>query len=445
MPLIDAAIRQRRVFLSFCGASVLTALVVSLLAPRTYQAVALVQLLPRAGREMPAADVVEDGGSGYLEARDRARTQMQIILSRAVREEVVVRYNALGYDDLQLTVDALDRLGESMSVAPREDTQLVEIGVRHSNPERAALLANLVAEVYGTDTLAARTGAARQTRTWLDGQAETARAALVEETAKVMAFKQAHALIDIEEETDGISARMGALQAALGAATTERVLLQGKLEEHERLLDEGQTDALVGMFADATVETVAREHATVIAQTAEVLSRYGKRHPEYRLAVERRGRVKAVLAGAVSTCIDTERLQLETLLRQEQDIRGELALTKGDLLEKQRLQGEYAELELQEERARRLYASLGDRGAEVELQADSRLNDVRVIDRALPPRRPVSPNLALNLAVALGLGLVGGLGLAVLCERLRAGSAGPVAVDDVDPTPPDDWRARRVH
>ncbi|MDP2307731.1 MAG: polysaccharide biosynthesis tyrosine autokinase [Pseudomonadota bacterium] len=410
--------RQRRTFFSFLGAVLVAALVGTLLSARQYKAVALIQLMPRAGQEVDVNEVVKNDDAGYLEGRDRARTQIQIILSRGVREEVVRGYQALGYDDFDSTTEGLEALRRAMTAAPREDTQLVEIGVLHADPARATVLANLVADEYCKSNLRARTDAARETQVWLDGQTGAYRATLVEASMKVMAFKEANNLVDADEKVDGISTRMAALQAALGAATTERVLLEGKLKEHKRLMARGEFAILAGMFDDPALQTMSKEHATIATDAAQVLSRYGDRHPEHQRVAEHLARVEVLIAEEVKRNVDAERSLLQTLVRQEGNIGVELDQVKAELLEKQHLLGEYVELKLDEDRARRLYGSLGERGAEVDLQAHSQLNDVRVLDRALPPSHPATPNIPLNMAMALAVGLAGGFALALLRHRL---------------------------
>lgn len=420
LEILGEALRQQRwTVLLLLGAVLSATLAASLLSTRQYQAVALIQLMPRAGQEVDVSEVVKHDDAGYLEGRDRARTQIQIILSRTVSEEVVRAYNALGHDDLAATPEGADALRRSLSAGPREDTQLVEIRVLHPDPDRAAILANLVAEVYTRSNLAARTDAARETRVWLDGQTSTHRTALGAASDQVMAFKEAHDLVDIDEKVDGISTRLDALQAASGDVTTRRVLLESKLSEHRRLLRRGQHDVLAGMFTDPALETMATERATIVTEAAEVLSRYGDQHPDHQRAVARIQRVEALIAEEVKRNVDGERSNVETLRRQEREIGEELVKVKAELLAKQRLQGEYDALKQEEARAIQLYGSLGDRGQEVDLQASTRLNDVRVVDRAVPPTRPATPNIPLNMAMAFVVGLGGGLGLALLRHRMN--------------------------
>ncbi len=415
----QALSEHRRTFLGFVTAVVFGTLVASLAAKKQYEAVAVIQLMPKAGQEMASNEVVNNDAAGYLEGRDRARTQIQIILSRSVRAEVVKRYNAEGYTDVPNTQDGIDALAKAISASPQEDTQLVEIGVLNPNPDHAAKLANILAEVYEEVNLNARNDAARSTEGWLGTQKTSAKAALDDATQKVLEFKQTHALQDADQKGDDVTSRLTALQAALGEATSQRVLLESKLYGHRRLLAKGDYDQLSAMFQDPALQAMAQQRANVMSQTADVLAQYGDQHPEHQKAVERIKNVEALIAQEVQRNVDGEASQVETLKSQEAALGDELTTVKNELLDRGKLQSEYDELKLAEDNARRVYDALGSRGADVALQANSQLNDVRIIDPAIAPTKAATPNIPLNVAMALAVGLAGGFALALLRHRLN--------------------------
>ena len=416
--LVHALRQQRWAILSFLGAALLAALAGSLATTPLYQAVAVIQLMSRAGQELDVGAVVNYDDAGYLERRDRARTQIQIILSRSVRQEVVRRYIALGHTDIPEGPEGAGIVKEGLSAGPREDTQLVEIRMLYTNPERAAALANLVAAVYQESSLQQRTDTARDTQRWLEVQTDQYQVSLDAASQRLIDFKSEHGLVDIEEKVDDITRRLSSLQNALGASTTDRVLLSSELEEHERLLAMGGSTVLAGMLKDPSLEAMLRQHATIVTQSADVLARYGELHPEHQRAVQHIKGVEALIAQEVWRKIEGERSQIRILERQEVQIKEEMDLVKEELLEKQRQLETFNNLKLEEDRIRRLYASLGEREAEVELQALTRLNNVRLVDEAVPPSRPKKPNVPLNMAMALLVGSVGGVGLALLRHRL---------------------------
>lgn len=426
----EALIQQRATFLGFLIAVLVATVVGTLASTKQYRAVALIQLMPRAGSEVDVNEVVSHDAAGYLEARDRARTQIQIIQSRSVREVVLERYADMGFDDMPPTQDGLDALGRALDAGPREDTQLVEIRVTHTDPERAAVLANLVAEVYQVSNLDQRTDAAQQTRVWLEGKTGDTKSSLDAASEKVLSFKEQHDLADVDESADGITTRMASLQAAASEANTERVLLESRIRELEKRFDAGEVEMLVGMFDDPALQAMARERASTVTAAAEVLARYGELHPEHQRTVAHLEKLEGLIATEVARNIASEKSRATTLRRQEARIEAELEQVKTELLEKQRLQEQYSTLKLEEDRLRRLYGTLGERGAEVELQASTRLNDVRIVDRAVPPTRPSKPNKLLNLAMGLIVGVGGGLGLSLLRFRIDDALVTPEDIEE---------------
>lgn len=379
-----------------------------------YTAVAVIQLLPQAGSEVEVTEVRKLDEGGYMEGRDRARTQIQIIQSRPVREEVVRRYRDQGYRDLTANAEGYGQLKQWLSAGPREDTQLVEVRVEHSLPEAAALLANLTAQVYYETNLDFRRNAARDTQKWIEGQEGSYEAQLDAATRELLAFNETHGLVDIDGSVDETSTRLIALQRALADTNTKRVMLGGELAEHERLLSRGRTDVLAGMFNDVALRAISQKYAEMQSEAAEARGRYGDKHPEVRQATANLEEVKNLVGQEVMRLIKAERTDYQALRRQEQRLTDEMAEVKLLLLERQRLGKQFDRLARAEAEARELVTALESRGAEVDMQAQTQLSDIRIVDLAAPPTRPSKPNKPLNLAMAFIVSLVGGLALAVV-------------------------------
>jgi succinoglycan biosynthesis transport protein ExoP len=445
LEIFRIVLREQRltIVLFFC-AVVFGTLVMTLLTTRKYEATSLIHLMPRAGLEVAVDEVVKADAEGYLEGQARARTQIQIIYSRSVLDEVITYYRDLGYgEEFPEGPDSTQKLARMMRVQPRENTQLVEIAVEHVSPQKAAVLSNLVADVYCSFNLDSRTIAARESIDWIDTRIESAQKELQAATAKVIAFKRENGVVDIEKQVSGVTTRLDALQAALGDTTAERVLLESELDNYNRLMFRGEYLVLAGMFpGDAALETLARRRATISVETADVLSRYGEQHPEHQRAVEQVEQVDSLLAQTIKKNVEGVRSRAAALARQEERIQAEMLLLEEELLERQRLQREYSVLAFEEERAQELYDSLKSRVTEVDLQASSELNDVRIVDRAVPPSNPSSPNMTLNMAAAIMVGAFGGLALALVRVRFWPSTPPKPPPPPAPPPPPVIGRGR---
>ena len=408
--------KQRNVILLFLGTVLITTLVGGLLRTREYRATALIHLSPHVGQEVAVSEVVDMNTRGYFEVQQFYRTQIQIILSRSVREEVIRRYQALGYDDVRLEDDGARELSGMMAVVPEEQSQLVDISVVHTDPEQAAILANLIAEVYSDRTLANRRDASSNAVRWLEGQIEDYGRKVSDSTEALHAYKGEADVVDIEARLNTLDARLGALNAALAEKSTEQALLETTLQGHEDLRSKGRYDQLAKVLSSPLLETASRDLASALAHHADVAARYGPQHPEFR---QSDARVKA-LEGSIHDEIDRlvagEHAALQQLVATTGHLAEEVADRKTDMLVYQRKASEYDALQKDLQRAQAFYEKLSSRLEEVSLTAETQLNNVDIVDRAVAPETPYKPNIPMSMMVALLVGVVGGIGLALVRE-----------------------------
>ena len=89
------------------------------------------------------------------------------------------------------------------------------------------------------------------------------------------------------------------------------------------------------------------------------------------------------------------------------------------LAELYRRKSEVDELEMQQELAEKIYVDVATRYEAARLQVAERSAQLQVLDKALPPERPVSPRMAQNVAAALVLAPSVLVTIIVLFEALR--------------------------
>jgi succinoglycan biosynthesis transport protein ExoP len=423
-PLIDFQLedvwpilrKQQTVILLFIGTVLSVTLVAGLLRTKEYRASALIHLSPHVGQEVAVNEVVDMNTRGYFEVQQFYRTQIQIILSRSVREDVVRRYTEAGYDDILLEEDGAQVLAGLMTVVPEEQSQLVEISVTHTDPARAAMLANLVAEVYSDRMLDARRDASSDAVGWLGTQIEQYGKKVADATEAVHEFKAATNTVDIGERLSTLDARLNSLNEAFAKKNTDRVLLEATVESHLELKAKGRLEQLGKVVASPLLETASRDQATAIAALADVAAKYGPQHPEHRQAKARVDALQATVEEEIRRLIAGEEAELIALRSGEESLAQEIASVKTEMLEYQRKASEYDALQNELKRAAAFYDKLSSRLEEVSLTAETQLNNVQIVDRAIAPEVPYKPNIPMSLAVAALVGVVGGIALALARE-----------------------------
>lgn len=408
--------KQRNVVLLFLFTVLSTTLIGGLLKTPEYRATAIIQLSPQVGQEIEVREVVDNNANGYFELQQFYRTQIQILLSRAIREEVVRRYAEAGYDDLTPDNGGVDRLYAMMTVVPEEQSQLIDLSVVHIDPERASILANLVADVYSDHTLSARRDASAGAREWLDKQLQDYQTKVSEATRKVHDFKARESMIGVEGETNTLATQLASLNEAYGRKTAERIVAETSLSSQEALFKRGLYGDLTKVMSSATLDAASQKLNEVEARYARLNAVQGPQHPDVVQAkAEREAFAKAVQT-ELKRLIETERSVVAAIREAETKLGSEIDRVKQALIDQQTQMGDFALLQNDLDRATAFYDKLAERFEEVSVTAETQLNNVRIVDRALAPLTPWKPNIPLSLAVAAVVGIVGGIALALLRE-----------------------------
>lgn len=395
---------QRYVVLGVTSAIFILALLHNSFAEKMYRANTVIQISSRAGQELRVDEVVDY--DHLSQERTYSKTQLDLLRSRDVREEVIRRYEALGFTDLSLVGGGAEALYRMLSVKARRETELVDVSITDSDPDRAARLANLVTEVYQERNLDARRDSAIEAKLWLQQQLIEYKQRIVEEGAALIEYQRSNDLADAEEEVTRLSATMGVLNRAYGEVNTERVLLETTWRSHARLRDQNAWEPLAKDMNTPLVVELTTEYATAVAQNASIAARYLERMPERAYSEAKLRGIEEEIRREVDRTLATEQVQLEILRAKETSLLTEIEEAKSQMLARQGVHGEYERLKLKLERSKDFYATLSQRDSELDLASRTHLSNVRVVDEARPDPRVVSPTTLRNLAFALFFGLV---------------------------------------
>lgn len=291
---------------------------------------------------------------------------------------------------------AIRALSDAIAVERAAGTSVVTIAARSGDPEKSALIANTLAELFVAET---GTGMSLAER----------RGAVEEAERAVEAYKREHELVDAQGRliTDDEIVRLSEYLTAARARTVE--LNARASSTRDANVDSIVTGSLPEQFSSTTLPELRARHAGLKQQLDRLSVKLGPRHPE-RLAAQAelegsRQEIASELrrvAGAVQT-------ELKRAVEQEQQLASELARMKVR-------QGEIGtelvalrELEREAAAAREAYEQ-GLRAARSPAGAASR-SGTSIISAAVPPTSASGPSTtALSLAGGIA-GLLAGLGL----------------------------------
>ncbi len=345
-------------------------------------------------------------------------TQYQIINSYTVKASTIDKLRAKGYTEWDDFDDPVAAFSRNMKVELIKDTRLVEIGYVHKDPEKAAEIANTIAEVYIDENLKrkletnkfARQFLARQTLGWKEKKRES--------DLRLHDYYVANDLVMLEENESVFQKRMASLYAEYSSAKAARIKAENEYRTLLDLYEQGNVEYFVGGDTTGSIRTLKDQLNELNRRYAALSERYRSKFPEMMRLERERQAVAQALDDEVSEYIKAKEKDYLVKQSQEAALLEEFDRAKEEAAKIAAKQVEIHALRAESERNARFFKQLDERQTEFDLVGLIRTSPIEVIDRAVKPVRPVRPNLTLNLLLAMLISATGGLGLAFVVEYL---------------------------
>lgn len=419
---IDILKVRKRVIIVFMISLLISVFVATSFSTRYYASTAVVEISPRAPVVFEVEQVSEVGSSSSTsELRSYYGTQYRIIQSDTVfSKAIMVLRDEHGVDDFDDLDKPIQYLRSHMKLVPQRETTLVHIKFEYPDSDKAALFANIIAEVYMEANLDRAFQAARDALKWLEAEHEKYRLAKHSSEEKVHEFRFEHQIIGVDDQYNATMDSLDVLQTSWSTLHAKRIDKEAVFKNLSQQYRSGKTSVLAKRLAkdEPTLTTLLGEKEKLLLEQYRLQIRYLEQYPErVRLTSELKG-IEQLIESQVQDIIDGVQSEVETLMAQEQAMLTELELLQGQVEELDRRVIELQSLVSEAERNDIMFQGLDLRMSEVDLSQFIRANNIRFVDRASPTDVYVRPNMALNLVLALLLGLIGGCGLAFLLEFL---------------------------
>lgn len=307
-----------------------------------------------------------------------------------------------------------------LTVSPERNTQLVDIHVDAVEPAIAAEIANAIAEAYIDFSLEKKLDIARQSEVFISERSFELRKEIAKEERTLQAYARNHGIVtgdDRDQARQHLASLQEGFTAALGEIAARKAAYESALTADPASLNEVRSDPLVAELNRG----IARKEEKYNAE----LQTYGTAYPELQKTQQ------AIADMQESLRQHTARLAKQVVqsryeaYKESQARMDELTplVEEGrqrvDELEQAMI--EYEQLSFGLDRKKATLQSLLSRRNDMLLAAsmgEDTAHNVRIINRAEAPDSIHSPNKKRMLALGLLLGLMLGVGCAVLLETL---------------------------
>ncbi|MGJ4952562.1 polysaccharide biosynthesis tyrosine autokinase [Bradyrhizobium sp. HKCCYLS20291] len=316
------------------------------------------------------------------------------------------------FDKLRRTTE---NFANSLTVRRVGLTYIIEIGFRSLSPDRAAQIANTVADAYVVDQLDAKYKATKRATSWLQDRIKELREQASAAERAVVMFKAQNNIVESGGRLMN-EQQLAELNSQLVVAKTQVSEAKARLDRIEAVLLADNPESTVdGTVADTlnsqVVSKLRSQYLDLATREADWSARYGRNH---LAAVNLRNQMQ----GIRSSIMDELRRLGESY---KSDL--EIATQRAASIEKQvdqavsasrvtnEAQVSLRDLESKSQSYRALHDNFLQRYMESVQQQSFPITEARVITQAARPLKPSAPRLGIVLSIAGAAGLLFGFGL----------------------------------
>jgi polysaccharide biosynthesis transport protein len=396
---------------------------------KVYEANCQIIIDPMPPQVLPGSrDVVEMGTGSYWGNKEFYETQYKIIQSTNVGQRTAEK---LG---LQYDPDYAGALGPNhdmaslgravstqITVKPLKDSRLATISVTDRKPQRAALIANTVADTYIEYNLDYKLEGARSAMAWLAEQESDLKRQLEESELKLYQFKKDRNLlaVSLDDKQSMLSNNLTSVNSKLTDLRITKLSLEAKRRMIERARDNiMERDTLPELRDNPAVHSLRDSFVSLAKDYADLSARYGPEHPKMKALLDQMAVIKKAYEKEVGETLTTFEKSYEELVDNEKSLRALMEQEKAEAIELSKIEVEYRPLSRAADQNGKMYGVISSRQKEIDITGPMKTNNVRVLERAVVPGAPIRPNPIQNLMVGLMIGLGTGIALAFGIEAL---------------------------
>jgi capsular exopolysaccharide synthesis family protein len=460
---VSTLIKHWRLIAACTAVAIAIALVVTLLMKPTYTARATFEVQSDA----PPVTTTDGSEQGRPDGAF-LQTQLALLNSQALSNLVVERLkldkNAafMGDDDevsgpaaagteVRRKQIAASKVRAGLATQVLENSSVIEVSFSGEDPRLAADISNAVVEQFFLSSVERRFAASNYVRDFLGQRLAQLKGKLESSERALIGYAGENGILSIPTQNGGEAGGSQSLETVGLPALIERVA-QARAqrivaEQNWRMASSRNGYNLPAMQDNPQVGTLTQELAKLEAEYEEKSKTF---KPGYGPMEELHSRIQqteAQIARLRDQNISALHASFDLAVQQEQALESQLRETRGSVFETQNRGVGYATLQREVQTNRALYDALLQRFKEIGI-SNGGSNRFAIVDRALPPRAPVSPNLPINLLIAIVAGLGIGMGVAFardaivervstpndVAQKLRLPLLGitPMVADDLD-------------
>ena len=374
-------------------------------------------------RQMPSGIIGQESTRSLTNDSDQfLATQAKLIQSDSVLRPVAQQLKLNPDPEAQdaqnprsPSADDAPVLLRNLKVTRPPNTYLLLISYRSPDPRLAAEVANATAHSYLEHTYNIRFKSSASLSAFMEKQLEELKAKMERSSSALAQFERELNVINPEQKTSILSARLLQLNTEYTNAQGDRV----RKETAFKSVSGGSLEAAQVSTQGEALKRLSERLDEEQQKFAEVKSHFGPNHPEYQKGSAQLAELQRQIQRSKENIGQRVDVEFREALNRELMLRKAVAETKAEFDSLNARSFEYQALKREAEADKTLYEELVRKIREASINSGFQNSAIRIADLARPAAKAVFPNIPLNVLLAFLFSTLLAVGIAVVTDILN--------------------------
>jgi polysaccharide biosynthesis transport protein len=321
---------------------------------------------------------------------------------------------------LRRETNAVHGLVGRLSVSRVGLTYIIEIIYKSLDPDRAAQIANAVADAYITDQLNAKYEAARRAAVWLQDRINELHDQVATAETAVVDFKKKHNIVSIGGSDNRLigQQQISEINTQYVGARTATAEAKARLDRINDILNAKSVSATVtDTLKSDVVSRLRNQYFDLALRESDWSSRYGKEHLAAVALRKQMQDIQDQIFQEVGRLAESYKSDYEIATQREAGLKDELSRAVSQSQTSDNALITLQQLQANAQSFKTLYDNFLQRYTESVQQQSFPISEARLISAATPPTGKSSPKTMLVLGVSCLFGFALGFGIGWLRDK----------------------------
>jgi succinoglycan biosynthesis transport protein ExoP len=302
----------------------------------------------------------------------------------------------------------------SLSVKRVPNSRLMDVSFESTSPLLAAQIVNAHIKNFIEQNFQSRYDATTRASTWLTDQLNDWKIRVQKSEDARIAYERQNQIWALDDKQNVTSQRFSDLNKQWTDAQSERMRKQSLFE----FARAGEMDSVPQIRDNPAVQDLFRKRTETFSQYTDALNQYGPNFPKVQRLQSLLKEIDVAADKEKKAAIARLESEYREALQREEILTRALDQQKTEVNQMSERMVQYSILKREAETNKALYDGLLTKLKEAGISAGLRSSNIRIVDPAMVPTYPARPAKTRNIALSFLVGLVGGIGLALLREYM---------------------------